>query len=206
MAWARTCPRSVVEHMDCQEYLRQFSDYFDGLADAELSGAMDEHRSVCVRCARYAEILEAGAGALRTLPPIDLPADFRARLDHRIFHLEDGPSIARESLGTGATTVSILVLATLLAVSAWAPAVGVPRPMAELPALVVEGPAPMVEEPAQPTLTQESSGTSFHRSRSLFVTSEFREGIWGDPHELFREYSSLSERRRAEAVVQVGSQ
>jgi anti-sigma factor RsiW len=185
--------------MDCQEYLRQYSDYFDGLADAELSRAMEEHRSACGTCRRYAEILEAGAGALRDLPAIDLPSDFRARLDHRIFHIEDGPSIARESMGTGATTVSILALAALLAVSAWAPVVGTPRPMAELPALIVVG-------PAQPALTEAPASTSFHRSRSLFTTTQFREGIWGDSHELFREYSSLSERRRAEPVVQVGSQ
>jgi hypothetical protein len=185
--------------MDCQEYLRQYSDYFDGLADADLSRAMEDHRSDCGTCRRYAEILEAGAGALKDLPAIDLPSDFRARLDHRIFHLEDGPSIARESLGTGATTVSILALAALLAVSAWAPVVGTPRPMAELPALIVVG-------PAQPSLTEAPASTSFHRSRSLFTTTQFREGIWGDSHELFREYSSLSERRRAEPVVQVGSQ
>ena len=199
MVSAGTFPRSVVEHMDCQEYLRKFSDYFDGPADTELSRAMEEHRTACAGCARYVEILVAGAGALRNLPPIDLPNDFRARLDHRIFHIEDGPSIARESLGTGATTVSILALAALLAVSAWAPVVGTPRPMAELPALIVEG-------PDRPALTQDSASTSFHRSRSLFVTNEFREGIWGNPHELLREYSSLSERRRAETVVQVGSQ
>jgi hypothetical protein len=188
-----------VEHMNCQEYLRQFSDYFDGLADPELSRAMEDHRSTCGSCGRYAEILESGAGALRDLTPIDLPTDFRARLDHRIFHIEDGPSIARESLGTGATTVSILALAALLAVSAWAPVVGTPRPVAELPALIVEG-------PAQPAIPEDSTNTSFHRSRSLFLTNEFREGIWGDSHELLREYSSLSERRRAETVVQVGSQ
>ena len=185
--------------MDCQEYLRTFSDDLDGLADAEISLAMEQHRSACADCRRYSEILEAGAGALRSLPALELPPDFRARLDHRIFHIEDGPSIARESLGTGATTVSILALAALLAVSAWAPVVGTGRPMSELPALIVEGPIP-------PTLSPDSARTTFHRSRSLFVTTEFREGIWGDSHELLREYSSLSERRRAETAVRVGSQ
>jgi hypothetical protein len=191
--------RSAVEQMDCQEYLRRFSDCFDGLASAEASRAMEEHRSVCASCGRYAEILEAGAGALRGLPALEVSSDFRARLDHRIFHIEDGPSIARGSLGTGATTVSILALAALLAVSAWAPVVGATRPMPELPALIVRG-------PSVPSPPPDAAGTSFQRSRSLFVSSEFREGIWGDSHELFREYSSLSERRRAETAVRMGSQ
>ncbi len=189
-----------MKQMDCQEYLRHFSDHFDGHADARISKAMEEHRSTCVRCHRYAEILIAGAGALRTLPALEVPCDFRARLDHRIFHIEDGPSIARESLGTGATTVSILAVAALLALSAWAPVVGATRPMSELPALIVEGPL------APPTSAPDSARPTFVRSRSLFVTAEFREGMWGDAHQLLREYSSLSERRRAESAVRVGSQ
>jgi hypothetical protein len=185
--------------MDCQEYLCHFSDFLDDRTNDEVSKAMEEHRSTCVCCRRYSEILEAGAGALRSLPALEVPVDFRARLDHRIFHIEDGPSIARESLGTGATTVSILAVAALLALSAWAPVVGATRPMSELPALIVQGPPP-------PTPVPDSARPTFSRSRSLFVTSEFREGIWGEPHQLLREYSSLSERRRAETAVRMGSQ
>lgn len=185
--------------MDCQEYLRQFSDHHDGLTDAELSKAMEEHRSTCVSCRRYAETLESGAGALRSLPTLEVPADFRARLDHRIFHIEDGPSIAKESLGTGATTVSILAVAAVLAVAAWAPVVGSPVPMPELPPVVVQRPPP-------PTPSPEAARPAFSGSRSPFGTSEFREGIWGDPHQLLREYSSLSARRRSGAVVRTGSQ
>lgn len=188
-----------MEQMDCQEYLRRFSEDFDGLANDEASQATEEHRSACASCRRYAEILEAGAAALRNLPALEVPSDFRARLDHRIFHIEDGPSIAKESLGTGATTVSILALATLLALSAWAPVVATTHPMSELPALIVV-------RPAEPAPSPGTAKTTFHRSRSLFVTTEFREGIWGDSHELFRVYSSLSDRRRSGTAVQIGSQ
>lgn len=188
-----------MEPMDCKEYLRHFSDYLDGLAGAEVSRAMEEHRSACRLCRGYAEALEAGAEALRALPALELPSDFRARLDHRIFHIEDGPSIARESLGTGATTVSILAVATLLALSAWAPVVSVTHATAELPALVVKGPPP-------PVSLTDSARPTFSRSRSRLVATEFQNGIWGDSHQLFRDYSSLSERRRDQTAVRLGSQ
>ncbi|TFH66138.1 MAG: hypothetical protein E4G90_05105 [Gemmatimonadales bacterium] len=189
--------RSGLKLMDCQVYLAQFSEFFDGRAELGVSKEMEAHRSACERCRRYSEIVMAGGNLLRALPPMDLPGDFRPRLDHRIFHVEDGTSIAKESMGTGATTVSVLAVAVLVALSAWAPAVNFAEPAVELPAVVV------ARRPASP-FTPARTGPTFPGNLSLFRTTEFQDGIWGDSHELLREYSSILERRRNQALIRVG--
>jgi hypothetical protein len=118
-------------------------------------------------------------------------------LDHRIFHLEDGASIARQSLGSGATLVSVIAIAVLVSLSAWAPGVDRPTPTVLLPEVVVAAP------PA-PVFTPSPASPTFSRNLSLFSTTEFRDGIWGDSHDLLREYSPILDRRREQALVRVG--
>jgi anti-sigma factor RsiW len=183
--------------MDCQQFLSLFSDYFDGRAEASVLEEMEAHRLACERCRRYSRTYEVGRDLLRSMPTLDVPSDFRPRLDHRIFHLEDGASIARQSLGSGATLVSVIAVAFLVSLSAWAPGVDRPAPTVQLPEVVVVAPpaAVFTPSPASPT---------FSRNLSLFSTTEFRDGIWGDSHDLLREYSPILDRRREQALVRVG--
>lgn len=190
--------RSVAALMDCQRYLAQVSEFLDGRATPELSGEMEAHRSECDRCREYTGTLEEGGALFRSLTPLEVPADFRSRLDHRIFHLEDGASIARHSMGSGATMVSVVTVAALVTLSAWAPSVHLGDPNIELPAVVVEPPAPsFLPTPAHP---------SFPRNMAIFSTTEFQEGIWGDSHDLLREYSPILDRRRGQAHARIGIQ
>lgn len=183
--------------MDCQLYLAKFSEFLDGRTGVEVSREMEAHRSSCQACSRYSEVVETGSRLIRELPSLDVPGDFHPRLDHRIYHLEDGASIARESVGTGATTVSVLAVAALLALSAWAPAAGDSEAAVDLPAVVVG-------EPSAPTFTPARSNPTFTRQLSLFSTREFNDGIWGDSHTLLREYSPISDRRRDLVQVRTG--
>jgi len=182
--------------MDCQQFLVGFSDFTDGRAEAGVSREMEAHRSACDGCRRYSNAVGTGRDLLRALPPLDLPSDFRPRLDHRILHLEDGASIARQSLGSGATMVSVLAVAILVALSAWAPRVDHAAPTVDLPVVVVDPPAG-VFTPVRATPT-------FPRNLSIFSTTEFQDGIWGDSHDLLREYSPILDRRREHALVRVG--
>jgi anti-sigma factor RsiW len=183
--------------MDCQNFLARFSDFTDGRAEEAVSREMEAHRSCCERCRRYSDTIEAGMELLRGLPALEVPPDFRPRLNHRIFHLEDGVSLARPSLGSGATMASVLAVAGLVALSAWAPAVGDFEPVMDLPAVVVADPPDAAFTPTQPNPT-------FPRSRSFFTTTEFQDGIWGNSHDLLREYSPVLDRRRNQALVRVG--
>jgi hypothetical protein len=183
--------------MDCQEYLLRFSEYLDGRTEEAVSKEIEVHRSGCERCDRYSRTFEAGRKILLSLDSLDVPVDFRPRLNHRIYHLEDGASIARQSLRSGATMVSVLTMAVLVAVSAWAPAIGLPERVVELPAVVVAAPSP-------PSFTQEPVRPTFPRNLSIFTTAEFQDGIWGNTHDLLREYSPILDRRRDQGMVRVG--
>ena len=183
--------------MDCQEYLLRASDHLDGRTAADESEQIETHRSSCGRCRRSSETLEAGRSLLQSLPDLEVPSDFRARLNHRIFHLEDGAHIARESSGSGATLASVFAMAVVLAVTAWAPAIGSQSPAVELPAVVVASP------PAS-SFTPVPFAPTFPRDLSIFSTTEFQDGIWGDSHNLLREYAPILDRRRDLPIVRVG--
>jgi hypothetical protein len=133
------------------------------------------------------------------LPVLDVPDDFKPRLSHRIFHIEDGANIAKETLGSGATTLSIMAVAVLLAFTAWTPRAGETVPSLELPPIVVAGPPARSFTPGPPRST-------FSRSPSFFTTADFQDGPWGDTHQLLFEYSTLSGRRRGPALSRVGIQ
>ncbi len=183
--------------MDCQQYLARFSDALDGGAAPELCSEMENHRAVCVRCRHYSNTLDAGRRLLRSLPTLDVPPDFRSRLDHRIFHLEDGPAIARQSLSSGATMVSVVTVAVLVTLSAWAPSFSFKAPNLDLPAVVVGDPPPASFSSTLPHPT-------FPRNLAIFSTTEFQDGIWGDSHDLLREYSPILDRRREQAQARIG--
>lgn len=186
-----------MKRMECQAFLSRFSEFLDGRVEPSVAEEMEAHLAACPRCRRYSETLLAGRDLLKSLPSLDVPSDFRPRLDHRIFHVEDGESIARQSMGTGATTVSVLALAVLVALSAWAPAFQLMDPTVELPPVVAE-------EPSVPSFTPEGPTPTFRRNLPIFTTTEFQDGIWGDSHDLLREYSPTLERRRGQALLRVG--
>jgi hypothetical protein len=121
-------------------------------------------------------------------------------LEHRIYHIEDGASIARESVGTGATTVSVLAVALLVALAAWSPAVRLSVPAPELPPVVV------AEPPVQETFTPPTAAPTFSGSLSLFPEPEFHDAVWGSSHEVLFEYSLISTRRRSQAAMRAGIQ
>lgn len=185
--------------MECSEFLALSSDFRDGRIGRDRLGEMEAHLAVCGRCRRFHSALETGVDVLRRLPDLDVSEDFRDRLTHRIYHIEDGPSIARESLGSGATTLAVLAVALLLGFAAWAPRAEGGRQALELPAVVVS-------PPTDRTFTAGRRPSTFQRGFSVFTTAEFQDGPWGDTHRLLFEYSSLSERRRSAALSEVGIQ
>jgi len=123
--------------MDCTEYLSLFSDYYDGAGDDELRDRMDAHRSSCASCRRYTEVVDRGVQALRELSRAEVPADFRPRLRHRLYHVADEEVLNRPSVASGVRGVVALAVAVLFAVAAWSPALRDPEPEVSLPPIVV---------------------------------------------------------------------
>ena len=185
--------------MDCSEYLALASEFRDGRVREHLVNGIQAHLDSCPLCNRHRSTLERGVDLLRALPGLEIPGDFHGRLAHRIYHLEDGASIARETVGSGATTVSVLAVAVLIALAAWTPRASMDGPRIELPAVIV----------AAPSATSFPRGfqrSTFSGRLSAFTTADFQDGPWGDTHQVLFQYSSLSERRRHGAPAGLGTQ
>jgi hypothetical protein len=159
---------------------------------------MELHRSTCEQCRNYSSALEAGRELLRSLPEIDVPPDFHLRLEDQIRRLSSGPAgiSSNGSLGSGARGFAVLAVAGLMILAAWAPTLSSAGDAVDLPPVVVESPSPSFTPPER--------NPTFPRNLSIFTTTEFQEGIWGDSHDLLREYSPIMERRRDTAVIRVG--
>lgn len=185
--------------MQCSEFQVLSFEARDGRIDGNREGELEIHLAACPRCRRFQDALEKGVELLRSLPSLDVPDDFRPRLSHRIYHIEDGASIARETLGSGATTLSVVGVAILLAFAAWTPRTGIGGTSLELPAVVVDQP------PAR-SFTPSHRRPTFPRRPSFFTTADFQDGPWGDAHRVLFQYSSLSGRYRNPSLSRMGIQ
>jgi hypothetical protein len=135
--------------MTCSDFQDRFSDYYDGTGDPSLVGAADAHLASCADCRRYHAAVAEGVRVLRSLPPVTVSEDFFPRLQHRIFHLEDGPALGHTEAGSGSTMSAAVAVAALIALAAWSPALARP-PKVELPPIVVSRPVARVHEAAVP--------------------------------------------------------
>ena len=128
--------------MNCSQILESFTDYDDEVLEASARADFEMHLEGCTSCRRYVEVVRKGRSLLAVLPPVEVGEDFTPRLQHRLFHVEDGHVLARErSAGSGTTAVTLLAMTVLLALAAWSPTVR--RPMViDLPAIVVNEPPP----------------------------------------------------------------
>lgn len=132
--------------MDCTEFLSSFTDYRDGLLAPAAEERLERHLQECASCRRYRKTVEEGVVVLRSLPTLPVPDDFRPRLQHRIYHLEDRDALSGPSRGSGVSAVAAAGLALLLVVVAWSPLVRSGEPEVSLAPLVVQAPRPPAAE------------------------------------------------------------
>jgi hypothetical protein len=107
--------------MTCSDFIDRFSEYFDRVGDERFIGEAEAHLASCSSCRRYLEVIERGRELIRSSPVVKVAGDFYPRLKHRLFHIEDGDSISRGSAGSATTGATILGMAVLLTLVAWAP-------------------------------------------------------------------------------------
>ena len=143
--------------------------------------------AVCGKCARYLEVVSRSVALLHVMPRAELAESFRPRLQHRLFHLDDGGPVARPGRGSATPAVTVLGMAILLTAIAWLPTIGSSVPEVHLPAIVVSGP-PM----RGPLLEPDALGVTPVSSRL------FSGGLWSDAKTLLYEYSPMSERYRGQ--------
>lgn len=187
--------------MTCQEFLVRFSEYYDERLEIPEEEAFDGHLRKCASCRRYVSVVERGTGLLRSLPDPEVPSDFRPRLQHRLYHVDDSRALSRGA-GTSATTaVTALAMAVLLGLAAWTPTLmdGGPE--------VVRLPAIEVTRPARPaTFFPRSSAAalfSVEMERRASTADSFGP-LWDRPNDVLYRYSPLSGRHGEPRLVRTG--
>ncbi len=172
--------------MNCSDFLSRFSEFYDAPDGAPVRQEAEAHMAACAKCARYREVVSRSVALLHLMPRAELAESFRPRLQHRLFHLDDGGSVARPGRGSAIPAVTVLGMAILLTAVAWSPIIGSGVPEVDLPAIIVSGPPP------DPLLQPAALG------RTPVSSDLFPGGLWSDPDDLLYEYSSMSGRYRGQ--------
>jgi hypothetical protein len=109
--------------------LAQYSEYLDGMLPESARERFEVHLARCASCARYDRVLRRGLELARGVRPLDASPDFEQRLQHGIFHLQDGRG-RRARLGptSGAALAAVV---GLLALVTWRPLAGPELPAFE---------------------------------------------------------------------------
>ena len=172
--------------MTCYDFQNRFSDFFDGTAEPSFLREADAHLAECVDCRRYRDVVTQGSAILRRMPPVVVADDFFPRLQHRIYHLEDGPALGQADMtGSGATVATAVAVAVLIVLAAWSPALMRP-PQVALAPIVVSQPEPRALG-VRPLLLWTGSAQTTQSSS----VSAVDQGLWDDP-QLFVRYSPLA--------------
>ena len=172
--------------MTCYDFQNRFSDFFDGTAEPSFLREADAHLAGCVDCRRYRDVVTQGSAILRRMPPVVVADDFFPRLQHRIYHLEDGPALGQADMaGSGATVATTVAVAVLIVLAAWSPALMRP-PQVALAPIVVSQPEPRALG-VRPLLLWTGSAQATQSSSVSAVDW----GLWDDP-QLFVRYSPLA--------------
>jgi len=176
--------------MTCESFLEGFTDYRDGIAPASVRQEAEAHLQGCPDCRRYEAVVERGLEVLRSQRPLTLPEDFRPRLRHRLFHVDDEAALVRHA-SSGATALSVLGVAVVLSAVAWSPLLNPGSPTVELsPIVVSRPPAPLRLRPASLALDEIPLGGGGSEA-----------DLWDDAHALLFQYSPLSQRYRQRALL-----
>lgn len=125
--------------MHCGSFLDGYSDFRDGLLPAAAEREFQSHLECCESCERYDRVVRRATAVAQQLPEIAPSDDFLARLQHRIYHIDDA-TVGREMRASGASVGATLAIAAVIGLSAWAPTLRSSAPVVELPAVLARAP------------------------------------------------------------------
>lgn len=176
--------------MNCSEVVTHFTDYLDGTASEEQVRGIDEHLEACPRCVRYRNVLVNGAEILRSLPQPELREDFKPRLQHRLYHVDD-ERVLQAHAASGAPAMTVVGIAVLLTAIAWSPMLFGSSPVVELAPIVVD------QEPRRsPAFAVGATPPGTFSTKS---DSELDLRLWANT--LLYDYTPLSQRYQQRARV-----
>lgn len=175
--------------MTCSEFVERFTEFFDGEGPEEFRADAEAHVESCSRCRRYHEVMVQGSAILRSLPEAEVSEDFKPRLQHRLYHVDDEAVLGAHT-ASGATVLTVLGMSMLLTALAWSPALRPTAPVVELPPIVVSEP-PLRLRPVN----------ALPLGAAILRPAWARRGtdLWDDAQALLYEYSPLQQRYRENA-------
>ncbi|MEX2530068.1 MAG: zf-HC2 domain-containing protein [Gemmatimonadota bacterium] len=191
--------------MTCSEFLAQYSEYLDHEDEVGDCAAFEEHLADCASCRRYDQVVTRGLSLLHEIPPPILRGDFRDRLRHSLYTIDEEERVRRQrpdpATGGGAMAV-VAAVAVVLAVGL-TPKLWDTTPSVELPAIVVDG--PVGETMAVGVVPLElQTLPPISRSRPTLV---YEADLWEGATTLLYENSSLLQRHRGTGtLIQTGLQ
>jgi hypothetical protein len=181
--------------MTCPDFLSRFSEFYDGDPSLENRQAFEAHLESCRSCRRYHEVVVRGVELLRSLPRPEPREDFRPRLQHAIYHVDEERWRRRRSQSVPGTGAMTLVAAVgILAAILWTPVLFDEAPSVELP----PGGGNTPGAPANPSSVSSPA-------RPAEPASFLDSNLWAQPNSLLFEYTTLY-RARGSGVVRTGLQ
>ncbi len=180
--------------MTCSDFVACLSEYLDGMASEEDHREVEDHLTSCPSCRRYYDVVVRGVELLRTLPEPELTRDFVPRLKHRIYHVDER-SLLDGHASSAAPGLTVMAMAVVLAVVAWAPTLKPAAPEVELPAIEVSSPPSAPRYRMAPAYPFNAGRSSWARGRAGSPARSA--GLWDDAPRLFFQYSGLSRRYRS---------
>lgn len=183
--------------MTCSEFLARFSEFCDDARDSPAGEPFRRHLGSCASCRRYERVVRRGVELLQSEAPAEPPEDFRERLRHSIYSLDEERRRKRIPAG-GSGFAAVVAVAAVLAVLVWTPMARSPEPTVELAPIVAREPASprplLTPRTAEPTpWTQLSSG-------AFFADSD----LWARSNALLYEHSHLGRRSREAGFIRTG--
>ncbi len=191
--------------MTCDDFLARYSDLQDESVPDRDREVLLSHLESCESCARYDAVVQRGVGILRDIPQLSVRQDFRERVLHSVYTVDEQERLKRfrPHAATGGGTMALMAAAVLVVVAVWSPNLWQTTPSVELPALVVHGPdtvedgLPFVLGANPVTVPM---GRPSPAGPSLMVDSD----LWSGSHILLYEHSPLYHRYRNPALVRAG--
>ena len=168
--------------MNCSDIVACFTEYLDGSMPESEVAVIDEHLATCATCVRYRNVLEHGAELLRALPEPELREDFRPRLQHRLYHVDDERVLSAHAT-SGTPAMTVVGIALLLTAAAWAPTLQNGAPLVELDPIVVD---------RAPRASLRPVSSSPLGTFSSKTPADLDDGLWENT--LLYDYSPLSQR------------
>lgn len=135
--------------MQCDEFIRNYTDYLDDGIAVEVRHGFEEHLAECLPCRRYHRVIQGGLELCRGMPEVESSPHFQPRLIHRLYHLDDAGRLGEHHYLGSAALVAVAAVGFLAL--AWLPFATRMQVEVTLPAVAVEAPiraAPTAGAPA----------------------------------------------------------